>query len=172
MSQLPCNYCLLSSPLLYKPPFRCCAIYFHYGVSIYITSIYLHGDLGSPHRSLPFLDPTCQGTNAYKHCAECDLDFCSTCCMSECPMPLGLNSFEEKVAWDWSSKGLVRRWFLVCVCIYCTVRCMQGLHVSSSKCACISLVLVFLVCIEKRNLDVSQQTADIEESGTPVMWCL
>eukprot|EP00434_Breviolum_minutum_P006181 symbB.v1.2.005449.t1/scaffold318.1/size313828/12 len=29
---------------------------------------------------------TFEGTNAYKHCAECDLDFCSTCCMSECPM--------------------------------------------------------------------------------------
>lgn len=26
------------------------------------------------------------GTNAYKNCADCDLDFCSTCCMSECPM--------------------------------------------------------------------------------------
>ncbi|CAK9071901.1 unnamed protein product [Durusdinium trenchii] len=29
---------------------------------------------------------TFEGTNAYKHCADCDLDFCSTCCMSECPM--------------------------------------------------------------------------------------
>lgn len=27
-----------------------------------------------------------RGTNAYKKCAQCDLDFCSTCCMSECPM--------------------------------------------------------------------------------------
>jgi hypothetical protein len=26
------------------------------------------------------------GTNAYMNCAQCDLDFCSTCCMSECPM--------------------------------------------------------------------------------------
>lgn len=29
---------------------------------------------------------TFEGTNAYKHCADCDLDFCSTCCMSQCPM--------------------------------------------------------------------------------------
>jgi len=27
-----------------------------------------------------------QGNNAYKNCSSCDLDFCSTCCMSECPM--------------------------------------------------------------------------------------
>eukprot|EP00439_Symbiodinium_sp_Y106_P076243 s458_g15.t1 len=27
-----------------------------------------------------------QGSNYYTHCAECDLDFCSTCCMSPCPM--------------------------------------------------------------------------------------
>eukprot|EP00930_Biecheleria_cincta_P071366 TRINITY_DN58876_c0_g1_i1.p1 TRINITY_DN58876_c0_g1~~TRINITY_DN58876_c0_g1_i1.p1 ORF type:complete len:1535 (+),score=293.91 TRINITY_DN58876_c0_g1_i1:252-4607(+) len=27
-----------------------------------------------------------RGTNAYRKCAQCDLDFCSTCCMSECPM--------------------------------------------------------------------------------------
>jgi len=27
-----------------------------------------------------------KGTNAYFNCAPCDLDFCSTCCMSECPM--------------------------------------------------------------------------------------
>jgi len=26
------------------------------------------------------------GTNAYMNCQDCDLDFCSTCCMSECPM--------------------------------------------------------------------------------------
>jgi len=31
-------------------------------------------------------DRAFHGTNAYMNCAECDLDFCSTCCMSECPM--------------------------------------------------------------------------------------
>lgn len=30
--------------------------------------------------------PSFDGTNAYKHCIKCDLDFCATCCMSECPM--------------------------------------------------------------------------------------
>ncbi|CAJ1336866.1 unnamed protein product [Effrenium voratum] len=36
-----------------------------------------------------------QGTNAYTHCAECDLDFCSTCCMSECPMIALAESLER-----------------------------------------------------------------------------
>ena len=43
-------------------------------------------------RQTPAVGSCAQGTNAYTHCAACDLDFCSTCCMSPCPMPLvGLN---------------------------------------------------------------------------------
>jgi len=36
-----------------------------------------------------------EGTNAYATCEQCDLDFCSTCCMSECPMV----SLAESLDW-------------------------------------------------------------------------
>jgi len=35
------------------------------------------------------------GTCAYKNCAKCDLDFCSTCCMSSCPMVCLAGALEQ-----------------------------------------------------------------------------
>ena len=36
-----------------------------------------------------------QGSNAFKHFAQCDLEFCSACCMSECPMVALANALDR-----------------------------------------------------------------------------
>ena len=137
-------------------------------VYLYITSIYLHGDLGSPHRSLPFLHPACQGTNAYKHCAECDLDFCSTCCMSECPMPLGLNnSF-----WEKCGLGMVKQRVgivVVCMCIWNSSLCDKTSYVFSCKMCFYTWLLLYWFALRKATSMCPSKLVTLKNLGP--QWC-